>query len=210
MRLKTITVLLLASLGLRAGMCQAGDIAVTLPYGAPKIISDFHSRTGVKGKPRGYKHQGIDIGGPNGTPILAAANGIVVETDVGKCWGPTIVINHGTDQTGKPLIAAYGHLGDILVEPGQNVRRGQRIARLNNNFNTYRCAAGVRHLHFQIGRKHRSGPKGSYWGHVKYLEDGKKATNPHLFWANGPGKVTCFRAGTRYPAGTLTYPMSCR
>ncbi|UWQ90217.1 M23 family metallopeptidase [Rhodobacteraceae bacterium M382] len=195
---------------LDADRVQATELPVTLPYGAPKIISDFHSRRGVKGRRRGSKHQGIDIGGPNGAPILAAADGVVVETDIGTCWGPTIVIDHGADRSGKPLIAAYGHLGDILVKTGQTVTRGQRIARLSNNFTKFRCISGVRHLHFQIGRSHRSGPKGSYWGHIKYLKDGKSATNPHLFWADGPGQVTCFRPATAYPKGTLTYPVPCR
>ena len=195
---------------LEANLSQAKDIPITLPTGAPPIISDFHSRIGVKGKPRGYNHQGIDIGGPKDATVIAAADGVVVETDTGKCWGPTIVIDHGTGRSGKPLIAAYGHVGDILVKSGQTVKRGQKIARLGNNFNTFRCISGVRHLHFQIGRKHRSGPKGSYWGHVKYLVDGKKAVNPHLLWADGPGQVTCFQAGKSYPQGTLTYPVPCR
>jgi murein DD-endopeptidase MepM/ murein hydrolase activator NlpD len=204
---------LLSAIALVAGVAVAlPAIAQSprLPSGAPKIISDFHSRYGVKGKRRSSKHQGIDIPGPVGQPIIAAAPGVVVETDIGTCWGPTVVINHGKGKDGKPLIAAYGHVGDILVRPGDRVARGQLIARLSNNQNRFRCISGVRHLHFQLGRKHRSGSKGSYWGHVKYLVDGKKGVNPHLYWADGPGNVTCFSKSKRYPAGTLTYPVPCR
>jgi murein DD-endopeptidase MepM/ murein hydrolase activator NlpD len=189
---------------------QAKKIAVVLPAGAPPIISDFHSRIGVNKKRRPSRHQGIDIGGPSGQPVIAAAPGVVLETDVGSCWGPTIVINHGPGRDGKPLIIAYGHLGDMLVKRGQKVKRGEKIARLGDNADTFRCISGVRHLHLQVGRKHRSGAKGSYWGHVRYLTDGKQGVNPHLYWADGPGKVTCYRPGRTYPKGTLTYPVPCR
>ena len=207
---------MIAALGLlcasmmSSSQTHASNIKVVMPKDAPPIISDFRSKIGVNKKRRSSRHQGIDIGGPAGMPIIAAAPGTVLETDVGKCWGPTIVINHGPGPDGKPLIAAYGHLGDVLVKPGQKVKRGQPIARLGRNVKKYRCISGVRHLHLQLGRKHRSGPKGSYWGHVKYLVDGKKGVNPHQYWADGPGRVTCFRAGQKYPKGTLTYPTPCK
>ena len=200
----------LALVTLSAGPLAANKIKVVLPAGAPAIISDFHSRTGVNGKRRPSRHQGLDIGGPAGQPVIAAAPGTVLETDVGSCWGPTIVINHGPGPDGRPIVAAYGHLGEMLVRPGQKVKRGQLIARLGDNVRKYRCISGVRHLHLQIGRKHRSGSKGTYWGHVRYLVDGKKGVSPHLYWADGPGRVTCFRSGRTYPKGTLTYPVPCR
>lgn len=202
--------LALALTGVCTTPAVAEDIKVILPAGAPPIISDFRSPLGANNLPKRSPHQGLDIGGANGAPIIAAAPGTVLETDVGTCWGPTIVINHGPDPDGKPLIAAYGHLGDMLVTPGQKVKRGQQIGRLGNNHEEYRCISDVRHLHLQLGRKHRPEPKGSYWGHVKYLVDGKKGLNPHAYWADGPGRVTCFRPGTRYPKGTLTYPVPCR
>ena len=188
----------------------ARSIKVTTPPGAPKIKSDFHSRIGVSGGRRPAPHQGIDLVARNRTPILAAADGTVLETDIGSCWGPTLVIDHGPGPDGKPLIAAYGHVGQFTVQPGQRVKRGQMVARLGNNHHKFRCIGGVRHLHFQLGRKHRSGPKGSSWGHTKYLVDGKRGVNPHLYWADGPGQITCFRQGRSYPKGTLTYPMACR
>ncbi|MBE1284351.1 MAG: peptidoglycan DD-metalloendopeptidase family protein [Rhodobacteraceae bacterium] len=188
----------------------AEKLKIVLPSEAPPIISDYKSRFGVNNLPRRSRHQGMDIGGPAGMEIIAIAPGKVVETDIGDCWGPTVVIDHGRDPSGKPLIAAYGHVGDIVVRTGQNVKRGQLIARLGDNAKDFRCIWGVRHLHLQLGRQHRSGPKGTYWGHVKYLTDGKKGLNPHLYWADGPGKVTCFQPGKRYPAGTITYPTPCR
>lgn len=206
-----VRLLLLALAGVfTATTLWAEPAKPTLPANAPPIISDFKSRWGVNNLPRPSRHQGMDVGGPSGMVILAAADGVVVETDIGECWGPTIVINHGADKNGKPLIAAYGHVGQMTVKSGQCVNRGQVIAKLGNNHKKFRCISGVRHLHFQLGRRHRSGDKGTYWGHLRYLVDGKKGINPHLHWADGPGKVTCFVRGKRYPKGTLTYPAPCK
>lgn len=208
-----IALTFILSLGLfplGADKAHAEKIKISVPANAPPVLSEFGSLKGANGLRRSSRHQGLDVGGPNGMPILAAADGIVVETDIGDCWGPTVVIDHGVGIDGKPLIAAYGHLGAIKVKAGQRVKRGQTIAALGNNHKEFKCIYGVRHLHLQLGRQHRSGSKGTYWGHVRYLVDGKKGVNPHLYWAQGPGNVTCFRKGTKYPAGTLTYPAPCK
>ncbi|MGR3614418.1 MAG: M23 family metallopeptidase [Paracoccaceae bacterium] len=183
---------------------------ISHPENAPEILSDFLSSTGVKGKTRDALHQGIDVGGPVGTRVIAAADGIVVETDIGTCWGPTIVIDHGLGPDGRPLIAAYGHLGGTNLSKGMKVKRGQIIGQLGDNQNVFRCIGGVRHLHFQLGRKHRSGGKGTTWGHVRYLVDGRTGVNPHLYWADGPNRVTCFDPTRRFPRGTLTFPIPCK
>ncbi|WP_164658491.1 M23 family metallopeptidase [Tropicibacter sp. Alg240-R139] len=186
---------------------QSADI--TLPAKAPQIISDFHSMWGANQLPRIERHQGIDISGRNGMAVIAAADGVVRDVEIAECWGPTIVIDHGLGFDGKALIAAYGHLGSVSVKPGQKVKRGQPIAFLGDNHGTFDCVVGIRHLHFQLGRKWRSGAKGSYWGHVRFLIDGRSAVNPHRYWADGPGRVTCFRPGPTYRTGTLTYPAPC-
>lgn len=185
-------------------------ITVTYPPGAPHIASDYRARQGVNGLRRPTRHQGIDIKGPNGQQIIAAADGRVLEADVGTCWGPTVVIDHGIGADGKRLIAAYGHLGQIKVKAGQTVRRGQQIATLGNNYRDFDCIVGVRHLHFQLGRAWRGADKGTFWGHMRYLRDGKRGANPHLYWAGGAGNVTCFAPGQTYPKGTLTYPVPCK
>ena len=182
---------------------------ITYPADAPRIASDFRSRKGVNGLRRPARHQGIDIKGRNGTQIIAAANGKVLETDVGSCWGPTIVVDHGLGTDGQRLIAAYGHLDRMQVKAGQSVRRGQVLGTLGNNYRDFKCIVGVRHLHFQLGRAWRGPSKGTYWGHMRYLRDGKRVTNPHQYWADGPNRVTCYQAGRDFPAGTLTYPVPC-
>ncbi len=178
---------------------------------ASRIISDFRSWRGVDGKRRSQIHQGMDVGGPNGQPIIAVADGEVIETHVEKCWGPTVAINHGFDLDGEPLIALYGHVGDIYVEEGQIVSRGDLIARLGNNHHSYKCIAGVRHLHLQLGRTRQVQLfKSDFRGHSYFLRDGLNAISPHLLWADGPYQVTCFDNNRDYPPGTITYPVPCR
>tara|TARA_B110000208_G_C11600051_1_gene369677 strand:- start:95 stop:736 length:642 start_codon:yes stop_codon:yes gene_type:complete len=179
------------------------------PSGVPKIASEFGSYTGVNGKTRNSAHQGIDIRGRVGQEILAVADGTVLEATVEKCWGPTIAVNHGIAIDGNKIIALYGHVGEMLVAEGDKLKRGQLIARLGNNQHKFKCIYGVRHLHFQIGRKYRGRNKGIYWGHSYFLRDGKKGINPHLYWADGPKKVTCFKSGKKYKRGTITYPVPC-
>lgn len=192
------------------GFAEAGRSAdIELPSDAPPIISDFDSMWGANRLPRPTRHQGIDISGPRGMAILAAADGVVRDVEVAECWGPTVVIDHGPGVDGEPLIALYGHLGHVSVLPGQKVMRGQQIASLGDNHGAFRCIVGIRHLHFQLGREWRSGPKGTFWGHVRFLVDGKTGVDPHLYWADGPGRVTCFEPDVFYRQGTLTYPMPC-
>ncbi len=184
-----------------------------------KIISDFHSCRGVNGGRCDNIHQGIDIGGPSGQLIIAIADGRVLETHTEKCWGPTISIHHGIDESGKRLIVLYGHVQDILVEKGQTVSRGDVVARLGNNHHQFSCIGSVRHLHLQLGRKRRV-TKGTYWGHSYFLRDGFNGVNPHPlctvgrralphYFADGPYRITCFDKKRNYPSGTLTYPVPC-
>ncbi len=208
-RLFSVAASLLTALAI-SGPVAAKDPTVVYPRGAPQIISDFHSMMGANKKLRSQRHQGIDIAGPNGQPILAVADGKIVDAEVDKCWGPTISIDHGKGIDGKRMIVLYGHLGSFLVNRGQTVKRGQQIGRLGNNHNDFDCIVRVRHLHLQIGRVRRGGNRGTYWGWARFLKDGNRSVNPHLYWADGPGRVTCFKKGRSYPAGTLTYPVPCK
>ncbi len=164
---------------------------VIYPPGAPKIIGHFHDLRWWRG--RTENHQGIDIWGLPGQPIIAVAAGQVIQTYTGKCAGPTVVIDHGRDKDGKPLIGWYVHVQDILVEEGRGVSRGDVVARLGDNYDQFECIGGRPHLHLELGRA-----RGSEHG-----------INPHLLWADGPYRVTCFDRSRAYPSGTLTYPMPC-
>lgn len=183
---------------------------VVMPAGALPITSEYRSMKGVNGRLRSARHQGIDIPGRNGQAIIAVADGKVLDAEVGTCWGPTLMVDHGKGFDGKRLIVLYGHLGDMAVMPGQKVKRGQLVGRLGNNHKRFKCIAGVRHLHLQIGRKPRLDNRRNSWGHVRYLQDGRRGVNPHEYWADGPGQVTCFKRGQSYAKGTITYPLPCK
>ena len=95
-------------------------------------------------------HQGVDIIGYANEPILAMADGIVLETASADCVGPNVVIDHGFSNDNKRLITIYSHTGKYLVKAGDKVKRGSIIAKLPEKIE-HPCMARVRHLHVQIG-----------------------------------------------------------
>jgi murein DD-endopeptidase MepM/ murein hydrolase activator NlpD len=72
----------------------------------------------------GSRNDGIDISVPEGTPIKAAENGVVIYAGNGlKQLGNTVLVRH---DDGK--VTVYGHAGAIDVSRGQKVTRGQTLA----------------------------------------------------------------------------------
>ena len=173
------------------------------------ILSDFGSMSGVNTRPRDTIHQGIDIIGPENQPIIAIADGKVLETTIEDCWGATMVIDHGKSKDGKNLITIYGHLGEFIAKENDNVKRGELIARLPEKIN-YRCMARVRHLHLQIGQEYCQKEEKDNWGCKYFIKDYYRSLNPHKYWADGPSNVSCFESEKFFEEGTLTYPFPCK
>ena len=169
------------------------------------ILSDFGVMSGVNTRPRDQIHQGIDIIGSKNEPIIAVADGKVLETTVEDCWGSTIVIDHGESAEGKKLIVIYAHVGNFNVKENDRVSRGQVIANLPEKVE-FMCMARVRHLHLQIGQKYCEKEEKDNWACKYFIKDFYNSLNPHTFWADGPNKVTCFNKNKKYDKGTLTYP----
>ncbi|TCV60859.1 murein DD-endopeptidase MepM/ murein hydrolase activator NlpD [Neorhizobium sp. R1-B] len=72
----------------------------------------------------GNRNDGIDISVPEGTPIKAAENGVVIYAGNGlKQLGNTVLVRH---DDGK--VTVYGHAGNINVTRGQKITRGQTLA----------------------------------------------------------------------------------
>jgi len=102
------------------------------------FITRGFSISGGKGSPN--YHPGIDIAVDEGTPVLAAASGVVVETGWDDIYGYYVVIDHGFG-----LKTLYGHNERVVVMKDERVVRGQTIAYSGN---TGRSTAP--HLHFEV------------------------------------------------------------
>ena len=89
-------------------------------------------------------HKGMDIAGPWGTPIVAAADGQVIEANAtdswGYSWGYYVLIYHnGTYST------RYAHMSSVAVFTGQYVTAGTIIGYEGNTGNSFGA-----HLHFEV------------------------------------------------------------
>ena len=88
-----------------------------------RLMSPFGGRTDpFSGE--GAIHTGVDLEAAMGTAVHAAADGIVVHADWEGGYGRLIIIDHGNG-----VQTYYGHLSTFGVVPGEEVRRGDVIAR---------------------------------------------------------------------------------
>ncbi|MGZ3240312.1 MAG: M23 family metallopeptidase [Burkholderiaceae bacterium] len=85
-------------------------------------------------------HAGIDFASPIGTPIVAAAGGVVITAQYHPEYGNMLEIDHGNDITTR-----YGHTSRLYVKVGDIVRRGQHVA----DIGTTGRSTGP-HLHFEV------------------------------------------------------------
>jgi len=85
-------------------------------------------------------HEGLDFAAPPGTPILAAAGGVIVAAEYHYQYGNMLEIDHGND-----IVTRYAHASRLLVKVGDIVRRGQQIARVGSTGKS----TGP-HLHFEV------------------------------------------------------------
>ena len=91
---------------------------------------DITSRFGWRNSPFGNGsdwHPGIDIANSSGTPIVATAEGEVVQSEWYGGYGNMVQVNHGNGIT-----TVYGHNSQNLVHPGQVVKKGEVIAYLGS------------------------------------------------------------------------------
>lgn len=88
-------------------------------------------------------HEGIDFSGGEGTPILAAAGGVVVYAEFHAAYGNMVEIDHGND-----LITRYAHASKMHVKVGDMVLRGAKIAEIGRTGR----ATGT-HLHFEVRQR---------------------------------------------------------
>ena len=110
------------------------------------------SRFGVPRDGGRREHHGIDIFAPRGTPVLAAADGMVVRTgDSGR--GGLHVWQRAEDEAGRHLGSLYyAHLDRIDVPVGTRVTRGTPLGTVGNTGNARTTPP---HLHFGLYRRYR-------------------------------------------------------
>lgn len=85
-------------------------------------------------------HAGLDISADRGVPVRATADGIVARAERMGNLGRAVYVLHRFGYETR-----YGHLAEILVEEGQEVRRGDIVGRVGNSGRT----TGY-HLHYEV------------------------------------------------------------
>lgn len=187
------------------------------------IASPFGSPTRHDGSARppmefGGRHGGIDITLPEGTPVLAIANGTVAtKGEGGMMEGVFLWLRHSPDDTGLRywLYSKYQHLESIpTLALGDRVAVGQAIARSGKTGTVGRHfgSAGYAHLHLTTGAASSGdalvGSRGESQG-LRLIDplvayrDAAKATADRV-------PIAHVAAGIALPAGTrMVWPIAC-
>jgi murein DD-endopeptidase MepM/ murein hydrolase activator NlpD len=116
--------------------------SLMIPNSAP-VRGHVGSGFGFRSDPftgRTALHTGLDFPVDTGTPVLAAAGGMVLLTESHPAYGQMVEIDHGNG-----LVTRYAHNSKLLVKPGDIVKRGQPISEVGS---TGRSTGP--HLHFEV------------------------------------------------------------
>ncbi len=114
-----------------------------IPTEKPVTNADSNSPFGFRIDPftgRSALHTGLDFAAAIGTPVVAAAVGVVVVQEHHPGYGNMVEIDHGNE-----MITRYAHLSETFVKKGDIVKRGQKIASVGS---TGRSTGP--HLHFEV------------------------------------------------------------
>ncbi|WP_290773010.1 MULTISPECIES: M23 family metallopeptidase [unclassified Exiguobacterium] len=124
---------------------QPADAVTSRPFHLPVqgyVSSPFGPRNNpLTGKPE--IHKGIDLVNAKGTPIHAAAGGIVLRAGSATGYGNVVMVTHLID--GQVYTTVYAHLDSISVSAGQTVMPGKTVGTLGSTG----WSTGP-HLHFEL------------------------------------------------------------
>ncbi|MBN1171853.1 MAG: M23 family metallopeptidase [Micromonosporaceae bacterium] len=127
----------------RASRDDSRDGAVASEQKAPDVwllpVQTYHV-TSLYGTRWGRLHAGVDLAATEGTPMYAAAAGLVTLCRWSSGYGYTVQITHGGGIT-----TIYGHASKLLCEEGQRVQAGDLIAKVGNTGHSFGS-----HLHYEI------------------------------------------------------------
>jgi murein DD-endopeptidase MepM/ murein hydrolase activator NlpD len=132
-----------------------------IPFAQP-VVDDgrYTSKFGGRRDPingQWAMHSGLDYAAPEGTAILATADGVVVEAGSNSGYGEMVQIRH---EFGVETV--YAHLNQIRVEVGERVQRGARIGDMGS---TGRSTGS--HLHYEVRLN------GAALNPMKFIEAGR-------------------------------------
>ena len=116
--------------------------SLMVPNSRP-VIGPIGSGFGFRQDPftgRAALHTGLDFPADTGTPIHAAAGGVVLFSEAHPQYGNVVEVDHG-----RGLVTRYAHSSKVLVHAGDIVKRGQLIALVG----TSGRSTGP-HLHFEV------------------------------------------------------------
>jgi murein DD-endopeptidase MepM/ murein hydrolase activator NlpD len=130
---------------------EAARPKFVMPINGARLTSCFCSRWGTF-------HWGIDLAAPMRTPEYAAGDGVVLRAGAASGFGLAVYILHENGD-----VTVYGHMEEILVEPGQYVEAGEKIALLGN-----RGQSTGPHLHFEV---HQGGEEGTRIDPAAWLKE---------------------------------------
>ena len=122
------------------GKTEDTDYSAVLPQGRPVLTSKFGPRNLSYGS---NDHKGIDIGVDRGSPVTAMEDGTVTSIIPDFMHGSAVVV---TSDAGDATL--YGHV-DPAVEKGQEVSKGETIAKVKYWPGTGDMAADNTHLHLE-------------------------------------------------------------
>jgi murein DD-endopeptidase MepM/ murein hydrolase activator NlpD len=126
----------------RAAVLEAPRAAAPSALALP-LLGRFTARFGTPGRlwKLGY-HTGLDIAAPMGTPVRAAADGVVIEAEMHPGYGLYAKVDHGGG-----FHTLYGHMRVLRVSPGEQVLSGDALGEVG--------MTGVTtgpHLHWEVRR----------------------------------------------------------
>jgi murein DD-endopeptidase MepM/ murein hydrolase activator NlpD len=135
--LRTANALSLASRGYRRFQDMQGTPSIWPVDG--RLLSPFGGRTDpFSGE--GAFHKGVDISAVAGTPVHAAADGIVSFAQMESGYGRVVKIDHGNG-----IETYYAHLSRFYVQAGQSIRRGDVVGAVGSSGRTT-----APHLHYEV------------------------------------------------------------
>jgi murein DD-endopeptidase MepM/ murein hydrolase activator NlpD len=124
---------------IRGGMEHGVPSIWPVPYASCRITSTFGTRNDPRtGRP--HSHNGIDLAAPKGTPVAAAADGVVIYAGRAATYGRIVRIAHS-----HGIETWYAHLKEIDVDIGDKVPQGRLIGTIGDSGN----ATGP-NLHYEV------------------------------------------------------------